>query len=195
MTGRGEEAAVPDGAVHSIDDTPLGRIVFGLAATAALLGGVALVAITAITVISVIGRALIPLGLGAIPGDFELVQAGILFAVFAFMPWCHLERGHAIVAIVTDRFPVRFSAFAEFIWDLAMLGAAALVTWRLWAGMLDKLGNGESTFILRVPLWMVYSAGLVGAAIFVVAALYCAIRSGRNAFAARPSRPVSGAGE
>ena len=112
-----------DGAVRSIDDTPLGRIVFRLATAVAIAGGVALLVITGITVVSVIGRALIPFGFSAVPGDFELVQAGILFAVFSFMPWCHLERGHAIVAIVTDRFPVRFSAVAEFIWDVAMLGA------------------------------------------------------------------------
>jgi TRAP-type C4-dicarboxylate transport system permease small subunit len=186
---------VPDGAVRSIDDTPLGRIVFRLAAAIAILGGIALVAITVITVVSVVGRALIPFGFGAVPGDFELVQAGILFAVFAFLPWCHLERGHAIVAIVTDRFPVRFSAIAEFIWDVAMLVAAAFVIWRLWFGMLDKLGNSESTFILRIPLWMIYSAGLVGAAVFVVVSLYCALRSGSNAVAINPARPVSGAGE
>ena len=113
--------------MRSIDDTPLGHIVFRLAAAIAILGGIALVAITVTTVVSVVGRALIPFGFGAVPGDFELVQAGILFAVFAFLPWCHLERGHAIVAIVTDRFPVRFSAIAEFIWDVAMLVAAAFV--------------------------------------------------------------------
>lgn len=182
-------------AARSMDDTPVGRFVLGLAGTIAVGGGLALIVITAITVLSVIGRAMIPLGLGAIPGDVEMVQAGILFAVFAFLPWCHLERGHAIVAIVTDRFPVRFSAMAEFLWDVAMLVAAAFVAWRLLAGLLDKYGNRESTFILRIPLWLVYSAGLIGAAVFVIAALYCAVRSGRNAFAAAPARPVSGAGE
>ena len=193
--GRGEEAAVADGAVRSIDDTPLGRIVFRLATAVAIAGGVALLVITGITVVSVIGRALIPFGFSAVPGDFELVQAGILFAVFSFMPWCHLERGHAIVAIVTDRFPVRFSAVAEFIWDVAMLGASVFLTWRLWGGLLDKLGNRESTFILRIPLWLIYSAGLAGAVVFVITAAYCIMRSGGNAFAARPVRPVSGAGE
>lgn len=178
-----------------MDDTPIGRAVLRLAMVVAFLGGVALVAITAITVISVVGRALIPFGFGAVPGDFELVQAGILFAVFSFLPWCHLERGHAIVAIVTDRFPVRFSAVAELVWDIAMLVAAIFIALRLWAGLLDKVGNRESTFILRVPLWLIYSAGLVGAVVFVIAAAYCVARSGRNAFSRHPVAPVSGAGE
>jgi TRAP-type C4-dicarboxylate transport system permease small subunit len=182
-------------AAQSMDDTPVGRAVLRLAMVVAFLGGVVLVAITAITVFSVIGRALIPFGLGAIPGDFELVQAGILFAVFSFLPWCHLERGHAVVAIVTDRFPVRLSALAEFLWDVAMLVAAVFVALRLWAGLLDKLGNRESTFLLRVPLWLIYSAGLVGAVVFVIAAVYCVARSGRNAVSRQPVPPLSGAGE
>ena len=178
-----------------MDDTPIGRLVYGLARIAAIAGGCALTLVTIITVVSVVGRALIPLGLGAIPGDFEIVQAGVLFAVFCFLPWCHLERGHAIVAIVTDRFPARFSAALEFVWDAAMLVAASFIAWRLWAGLIDKAGNRESTFILRVPLWMIYSAGLVGALIFVAVTVYCVVRSGRNSMSPNPVQPQSGAGE
>jgi TRAP-type C4-dicarboxylate transport system permease small subunit len=178
-----------------MDRTIAGRLVYGLTKAVAIAGGCALFAVTVITVASVIGRALIPLGLGAIPGDFEMVQAGVLFAVFAFLPWCQLERGHAIVAIVTDNFPVRWSAIAEFVWDLCMLAAAIFIAVRLWAGLIDKSGNGESTFILRVPLWIMYSAGLVGAVVFVIAAAYCALRSGLNAVSRSPVKPISGAGE
>ena len=178
-----------------MDSTLVGRFVHGLARAAALAGGCALMAVTVVTVVSIVGRLLLPLGLRPIPGDFEIVQAGVLFAVFCFLPWCHLERGHALVAIVTDRFPIRFSALAEFLWDLVMLVAAVFIAWRLWAGLLDKTGNNESTFILRVPLWMLYSAGLVGALVFVVAAGYCAVRSGQNAASRTPMKPISGPGE
>jgi TRAP-type C4-dicarboxylate transport system permease small subunit len=178
-----------------MDDTAVGRFVHRLAKFTAMAGGAAMIFITLITVLSIIGRVLIRWGLSPIPGDFEIVQAGMLFAIFAFLPWAHLERGHAIVAILTDRFPVRFNALAEFIWDVAMLLTAAFIAWRLGAGMLDKLGNKESTFILRIPIWAIYSAGLVGAVIFFIIAAYCAVRSGRNAFSANPSRPVSEATE
>lgn len=178
-----------------MDNSVVDRAVFRLARSIAILGGVVLSAVVVIVVASVIGRALIPFGLSAIPGDFEIVQAGVLFAVFAFLPWCHLERGHAIVAIVTDNFPVRLSAIAEFVWDVVMLIAATFIAWRLWAGLLDKVGNHESTFILHVPLWIVYSGGLVGAVVFVVVALYCVVRSGRNAASASPAKPLSGTGE
>jgi TRAP-type C4-dicarboxylate transport system permease small subunit len=178
-----------------MDETRIGRLVSALATAMAIAGGTSLALVTGITVLSVVGRALGPVGLGAIPGDVELVQAGILFAVFSFMPWCHLERGHALVAIVTDRFPVRLDALLEFVWDVFMLVAAAFIAWRLSAGLFDKYGNGESTFILRVPLWIVYSGGLIGALVFVVVAAFCAARSGANVVSASPIRPVSGAGE
>lgn len=178
-----------------MDNSLVGRLIYGLAKAAAIAGGCVLLAATLITVISIIGRALIPLGLRPVPGDFEMMQSAVLFAVFAFLPWCHLERGHAIVAIVTDAFPVRLGAFAEFVWDLVMLAAAAFLAWRLWAGLLDKYGNGEATFILRLPLWVSYSGGVVGALVFVAVAGYCVVRSGHNALSPTPATPVSGAGE
>jgi TRAP-type C4-dicarboxylate transport system permease small subunit len=178
-----------------MDETPVGRFVIRLASAAALAGGASLAFAIIVTVVSVVGRILIPIGLKPIPGDVELVQAAVMFAVFCFLPWCHLERGHAIVAIVTDRFPIRFSAVAEFLWDILMFVTAAFIAWRLSAGTLDKFGNRESTFILRIPLWIIYSAGMVGALVFVVAAAYCVVRSARNATSGSPVKPLSGAGE
>jgi TRAP-type C4-dicarboxylate transport system permease small subunit len=173
-----------------VDSSRIGRLVHALARYTAIAGGAVMIAVTAVTVISIIGRALIRFGFSAIPGDFEIVQAGMLFAIFAFLPWCHLERGHAIVAILADRFPVRLNALAEFVWDVVMLVAASFIAWRLWFGLLDKLGNGESSFILRFPIWIIYSLGMIGAMVFVVVALYCAARAGRNAFSATPQKPV-----
>ena len=178
-----------------MDETPVGRVVHAVARYLALAGGAVMIAVTAVTVVSIIGRGLIRFGLSPIPGDFEIVQAGMLFAIFSFLPWCHLTRGNAIVAILTDRFPVRFNALAEFIWDVAMLLAATFIAWRLWFGMIDKFEFRESTFILRVPVWMSYATGFAGAVIFVAIAVYCVARSGRNAFSADPQRPAAGAAE
>jgi TRAP-type C4-dicarboxylate transport system permease small subunit len=156
----------------------------------AIAGAAVMIVLTAVTVVSIIGRALIRFGLSPIPGDFEIVQAGMLFAIFAFLPWCHLVRGNAIVAILTDRFPVRFNAIAEFIWDIVMFAAAAFIAWRLWFGLVDKLSFRESTFILRVPVWITYAGGMIGATVFVVVALYCLVRSGHNAVSAEPKKPA-----
>jgi hypothetical protein len=51
----------------------LSSIVHALAKWLAIAGGVVLVAITVMTSFSIIGRALSWVGLGPVPGDFELV--------------------------------------------------------------------------------------------------------------------------
>jgi TRAP-type C4-dicarboxylate transport system permease small subunit len=146
-----------------------------IAATMALAGGLVLLALVALTCISVAGRALV--GLGPVPGDFEVVEMGVAFAVFAFLPWCHLNRGHATVELLTRYFGRTANAWLDLAADLLMLLVAALITWRLALGTLDKRSYHETTFILQAPVWWAYAACLVGAAVFTVVALYCIGRS------------------
>ena len=62
--------------------------IYRLANWTAIFGGILLVAVTVMVVASVAGRAMIGLGLGPVPGDFELVEVGIGVAIFYFLPWC-----------------------------------------------------------------------------------------------------------
>ena len=180
-----------------MDDTRIGRAVYALARYVALAGGIVLVVVTATTVISVIGRSLLwtRLGFRPIPGDYELVEAGVLFAVFSFLPWCHLTRAHAIVAVLSDRFSVRANVVIEAIMDLLMLGVALFIAWRHCLGILDKFAYRETTLLLRMPLWWVYAAGMIGAVVFVIAAAYCLVRSSAAAAARHPRMPESGFSE
>ncbi len=159
----------------------LDRGVEALARLSAYAGGLVLLAVVVMTCISITGRTLggIAPALGPIPGDFELVEMGIGFAIFAFLPWCQLKRGHATVDLLQPRFGRRMNAFTDFISDLLMFIAAALIGWRLWQGMLDKKGYTETTFILQFPVWIGYAAALAGAVVFVVISLYCVGRSAR----------------
>lgn len=50
--------------------------IYRLSRWAAIVGGIVLVALTLMIVASITGRALIGLGLGPVPGDFELVEMG-----------------------------------------------------------------------------------------------------------------------
>lgn len=151
-----------------------------LARATALLGGIVLIALVISTCLSIIGRTLVPIGLRPIKGDFEIIEIGVGFAVFAFLPWCHFNRGHASVDLLKPVFPPAFNRAVDLLADLAMLVAASLIAWRLALGMLDKLRYGETTFILRFPVWIAYAAGLFGATVFVVVAAYCCVRSLRT---------------
>lgn len=145
----------------------------------ALAGGAVLLALIVMTCISIIGRSLGALGLAPVPGDFELVELGVGFAIFAFLPWCHLRRGHATVDLFRPRLSRRANLIIDWISDLLMLIVAFLITWRLWIGMLDKKSYTETTFILQVPIWIAYAAGLAGAVVFLIVAIYCTMRSAR----------------
>lgn len=175
------------------DQSPLGRIIYGLARLMALAGGIVLIALVLLVVVSVTGRALLWAGLRPVRGDYELVEAGIGFAVFAFLPWAHLERGHAIVTIVTDRFGPVVNRWILVITDIMMLAAASFIAWRLYDGMLDKFRYNETTLLLRMPLGWSYTAGLVGAVVFVIVAIYVLGRSISNALAGRSETLSSGA--
>jgi TRAP-type C4-dicarboxylate transport system permease small subunit len=175
-----------------MDDTKLGRFVHRLARYVAIAGGVVLTAIVAITVLSVVGRAFIWVGLSGIPGDYELVEAGVGFAIFAFLPWTHLTRGHAVVSIFTDFLSARVNAWIMVVSDALMLVIAAFITWRHWLGTVDKFNYGETTLLLRMPLWWAYAAGLVGAVALVIVAAYVLARSVRDALSDNPPHPTQG---
>lgn len=160
----------------------------------AYFGGLILSSIAILTVVSVIGRALTGFGLSSIKGDFELVEIGSAVAIFSFLPWCQLNRGHVTVDILVRTFPERIQRFLDLIGNIAISLIAIVITWRLWMGMgervtwfsqetRDLLGFGykpfsvEETYILGWPTWYGYALGLIGAFLFTVVALYTVWRS------------------
>jgi len=159
------------------DESPLGRTVVGLARMLAIAGGLVLLAMVAMIVISIIGRALLFIGLKPITGDYELVSIGMGFAVFAFMPWAHLTRSHALVALVTDSFGMRANSWILVITDVMMVVASWFIAWRLYFGMMDKFAYRETTLLLRFPLSWAYAMAFVGAVALAVVAVYVLGRS------------------
>ncbi|WP_037546296.1 TRAP transporter small permease [Stappia stellulata] len=143
----------------------------------AIAGGAVLVAITAMTVVSITGRELNWLGFSPVPGDYELVEAGTAFAIFAFLPWCQMKRGHVTVDLFLARFGPRLNAAVDVISNILMTAVAVLIAWRLWLGMLDKKAYQETTFILQFPLWWAYAAAMTGAVFFALVCLYTIWRS------------------
>ena len=150
----------------------IARLVYFLARMAALAGGGVLLLLVGLIVLSVTGRALVPIGMQPVPGDFELVEIGIAFAVFAFLPWCHLCDGHAKVDLLADRLCPAARHALSALAEVLMLAAAAFIAWRLAAGMADKRLDHETTYILQLPLWWAYAAALAGAVVFVIVAAW-----------------------
>lgn len=140
-------------------------------------------ALALMVVVSIAGRAFTKFGLGPVPGDFELIEAGCGVAVFAFLPWCQFRRGHVTVDVIAPYLPAALWAALDVIGNVAMSAVAVIVTWQLWLGFFDKLAYGETSMILRMPVWWGYAAGAVAAVVFVVTCLYTVWRSLNEAIA------------
>lgn len=170
------------------------RFMNGLARVMAMLGGVVLVAVILVVCLSVTGRALNTLlhaapvvavlgdftqtllatGVGPILGDFELVEAGVAFAIFAFIPFCQITGGHATVDIFTAGLSARVNRLIQMIVDIVFALVLIVIAVQLYEGMLSKIEYRETTFLLRFPVWWAYAASLVGATVAAVIGVYVA---------------------
>ncbi|MBU2981322.1 TRAP transporter small permease [Lentibacter algarum] len=168
------------------------RMMMILSRAMAYLGGVMLTALILLTCLSVVGRNLnsflhddwmqsiapgfsnwlLDVGIGAINGDFELIEAGIAFAIFAFLPLCHLTGGHATVDIFTSRMSARSNRVLAAITGVVFAAIMVLIAVQLYAGTLSKFNTGQTTLLLEFPIWRAYALSLVGAIIAAVVAVY-----------------------
>jgi TRAP-type C4-dicarboxylate transport system permease small subunit len=148
------------------------KIIYQTSRGLAWFGALVLALISLLTVASIAGRALSFAGLGPVPGDFELVEAGTALAVFSFMPWCHLKGGHAVVDILWGQYPAPVRRVLVILSDALMLVVWVLLVWRMGIAMHEYRLNGEVSFILQMPVWWGYAASMVPAVLGCVAYLW-----------------------
>lgn len=147
----------------------MSRLIYGLSRAMAWFGAVVLSFIALLSVASIIGRALSGFGLGPVPGDFELVEAGTALAVFCFLPWCHLKGGHAMVDMLWHSYPPKLRRVLTALSDALMLVVWVLLVWRMNLAMNDYRENAEVSFILQMPVWWGYAASMPAAVVGCVA--------------------------
>ncbi len=138
--------------------------IYRISQALAWIGGFVLTAMAVLSVASITGRTLSNFGLGPVPGDFELVEAGTALAVFCFLPWTHLKNGHAVVDLFWKAYPPAMQRVLVLLSDGLMLIVWLLLVWRMGISMEDYRENGEVSFILQMPVWWGYAASMVPAA-------------------------------
>lgn len=170
------------------------RAVWTMARAMAVMGGLVLLFLIFLTCLSILGRLLngllngsaaqsiapafaewaLELGIGPVLGHVELVEAGVAFAVFAFLPFCQLSGAHAKVALFTDRLPVAARRWLIAVIDILFAAALLLIAWRLSDGLVEKRAFSETSFMLQYPIWWAYAASLIAAVAAAMAAVFVA---------------------
>ncbi len=170
------------------------KVMMGLARTLAIIGGIVLSFLILLTCISILGRLLnglfhgefmnsvapgfaewaLGLGIGPVNGDFELVEAGVAFAIFCFLPLCQITAGHASVDILANSFSKSVNRFLRMVTEVVFAGVLILITWKLGDGMLSKREYGETTFLLQFPIWWAYALSFVASLAAAIVGIYMA---------------------
>nr|WP_040607390.1 TRAP transporter small permease [Oceanicola sp. S124] len=161
----------------------------------AILGGLVLTILVLLTVVSVTGRALngllhlgwvealagplaqrlLDAGLGPITGDFELVEAGIAFTIFAFLPLAQISGAHATVDIFTSALPEGINRALIAFWEVVFAAVLIVIAWRLYEGMQGKMRYNETTFLLQFPVWWAFAASFAAACVAGTVSTYTAL--------------------
>lgn len=161
-----------------------------LSRASAVIGGLVLMVLIALTTLSIIGREvsklghslgeswlgqmLVNSGVDEINGSYELTEAGVAFAIFAFLPVCQFYGQHATVDVFTSALPRKGLGWLRAFWEVVLAVVIVFISLRLYEGMLRYVGNGETTLFLQFPLWWAYAASVGAAAVASLTAVYCA---------------------
>ena len=145
----------------------------------AVLGGIVLSILILLICVSIIGRTI---GIGPINGDYELVEAGIAFSIFAFLPLTQITASHATVDIFTNSLPPKIQRLLLAVIETFFAAMLVMVAWQLREGMFDKLERGQTTFLLQFPVWWAYALSVFGAFAAAIVGTYTAFARVYEAF-------------
>ena len=155
-----EESLDQELVVHGI----LGGLTRGLA----FVGGGFLLAAIVITMLSVSGRYVFGT---PVPGDYELVELTCAIGIFLFFPYTQSVGGNITVEFFTAKLSARKRRLLDIGNDVIFTLVAVMLTWRLSEGLMDKFASGETSILIRIPLWWAYSVAVASMALLSVVCL------------------------
>lgn len=180
-----------------------------LARTTAVIGGFVLAGLVVLTTVSIIGRSankwlhsdmaertlggfsqtLLDLGIGEVNGSYELLEAGVAFAIFSFFPICQFYTSHATVDVFTSLLPARVTRAIMAFWEVVLAAALILISVQLFGGVQRYYGNGETTLFLQFPVWWAYAASFAASVVTCIVAVYCAVMRVRESLTGHATLP------
>ena len=149
----------------------------------ALLGGLVLVGVVLVNAWSILAGAIVN---KPFPGDFELTEMGAAVAAFCFLPYCQLVGANVSADIFTMRAGPRAVAVMSALAATVAVVFAAIVLWRMSAGLLDYREYEQFTEILEIPIWWAFVPALVSLALLVLASIITLVEAFGEVARAKP---------
>ncbi len=128
-------------------------------------------------------------GIRTIPAMYEIMEIGIAFVIFSFLPVTTFFRAHAVVDVFTSIFPEKLNQFLIAFWETVFFVILALITWRLYFGVERMMSSGTSFVELGIPLWWGYSVAFVQMIVASVTSLYVAFAEWTKLFTGNDRLP------
>jgi len=100
-----------------------------------------------------------------IPGDVEMTQMGIAFAISLCLPYCQLQRANIIVDFFTQSSSERTKKSLDGMGNLLFIVLYWLLAWRTSIGAMSVREAGETTMIISLPMWWAYACLAPGLAL------------------------------
>lgn len=130
-----------------------------------------------------------------IASAFELTEMMLTLVIFAGLPLITASRGHVQVELIEPLLGRGLRRFCDFLIDLLVTAALAVVAWQLWEKGIEQADYGDTTSVLQIALAPVTYVMVVLAAVAAVISLVNAVLvllAGSSAGAAARLRGDSG---
>jgi len=134
----------------------------------ALAGGLVLVGVVLVNAYSIIAGATIN---KPFSGDYELTEMGTAIAAFCFLPYCQLVGANVSADLFSLLAGKRGVTLTSLIAAICAVLFAAILIWRMSAGLQDYREFDEFSSLLQIPIWWAYIPTLVSLVLLFLAAL------------------------
>ncbi|MDQ5769292.1 TRAP transporter small permease [Thiothrix subterranea] len=135
----------------------------------ATLSGFLLLGIMLLVAVSVMFRYLFN---QPILGSQEIVQMGMVVVVMLAMPSTADRDMHIRVDILDKALGEHGRFFADLIGRIVGIVVLSLLVWRSAIKALDAFEYADTTNMLAIPVWPIYSAIVIGMALYVLILLF-----------------------
>jgi TRAP-type C4-dicarboxylate transport system permease small subunit len=160
----------------------LSNVMTRLAALIAAIGLFALTMLAIVTMLDIAGRELFRI---PINGFSDIADLIVVFAAASCFPISLIERHHVSVRFL-GKLGWRVREALDLLGHALMLGVFVLMAWQVAVYALEVYNNGQTTWLIRIPVWPVWFATAFMIAVCVPTQALIVVEQVRRAFSPVP---------